>query len=335
MQSEIEKSVLHDRRVEKFLWNNNKKHDPSLPVVFIIIAYYNGQQYFCEQLNSIINQTYKNFHIIISDDNSIEEGNFLPTLLNNCDAKVTLLRRFENIGYARNFAEAFNEIPDDCTYVAFCDQDDIWLPNKIERAVEVLEAVPNDKPALYCSRTELVATDGRTHIGHSPLFKRNPSFENALMQNIAGGNTMVLNRKAAGLFKLSTKGRTLVTHDWWAYLIVSGAGGNIHYDAIPTLKYRQHEKNAIGSNNGWTARLKRAHQLLRGHFRCWCNLNVSNLYGNIDQLTPKNRQVLEIFERSRNSWLIPRIYGLWKSQVHRQTLLGNFGLIIAALLKKV
>ena len=317
--------------------SNDNRHNEAddKPLVGVIVAYYNGKRFFQEQLNSLAHQTYSNIHVILSDDGSDEQGGKLEEILKASKLSYTLIRREENIGYSQNFIRSLQNAPKNCEYFAFCDQDDIWFPEKIDRAVTALNAFKKGEVSLYCSRTELVAEDGETHLGHSPIFQRKPSFRNALMQNIAGGNTMVFTKETAKLLIETALDRPIVAHDWWTYLIVSGAGGNILYDPSPSLKYRQHDTNAIGSNNGWPARLKRVHQLFRGQFRNWCDINVTNLLDNENVLTSSNKQTLYMFERARKASLLFRIYLFWKCHVYRQTRLGNLGLSIAILLKKV
>jgi glycosyltransferase involved in cell wall biosynthesis len=308
------------------------------PLVVVIIAYFNGKRYFQEQLKSLAEQTYTNIHIILSDDGSDEHGGHLEKLLKASKLNYTHIRRKKNVGYSQNFISSIQKAPKNCKYFAFCDQDDIWFPKKIERAVEALKNLEKGKASLYslyCSRTEIVASDGKTHSGYSPSFEKKPSFGNALIQNIAGGNTMVFNREVAELLIKTSLGRSIVVHDWWTYLIVSGVGGNIFFDPKPSLKYRQHDKNAIGSNNGWAARLKRFKLLLNGQFKKWCDLNVSNLLDNEKFLTPPNRQKLYMFERARKANILFRIYGFWRCKVYRQTRMENFALSITILLKKV
>ena len=83
----------------------------------------------------------------------------------------------------------------DTEFFAYADQDDIWEADKLERAMKWLQTVPRHIPALYGSRTQLV-DERNQYIGYSPLFGRSPSFENALVHNVAGGNPMVFHRAA-------------------------------------------------------------------------------------------------------------------------------------------
>ena len=176
-------------------------------------------------------------------------------------------------GFAANFLSLICNADIQADYYAFADQDDVWEPNKLERAVMWLSTVPSNVPALYGTRTLLV--DERNQVmGLSPLFPQPPCFANALVQNIAGGNTMVFNKAARKLLREAGESIDVVTHDWWVYLVVSGCGGQVFYDVVPSLRYRQHNHNAVGQDTNWRARLSRIHLLLRGRFKGWNDRNV-------------------------------------------------------------
>src|ERR1039457_4707585 len=197
-----------------------------------------------------------------------------------------------------------------------------------------LATVPDDVPALYCGRTELISMDGRSY-GFSPLFTRPIAFRNALIQSLGGGNTMVFNKAAKRL--LEVVGRLdVVLHDWWMYQLVSAVGGAIRYDPQPALKYRQHLDNLIGSNLGWRARFVWLRMLLSGRFRDWNRMDVAALQRVPAHLIkPQNSVVLQLFAKARTASLLKRLYYLKQSGVYRQTLLGNIGLLAATLLKRI
>ena len=203
------------------------------------------------------------------------------------------------------------------------------------RAVAALSQYPDTVPCLYCSRTELVDASGNNHLGYSPHFKRTPNFTNALMQNIGGGNTMVMNRSARQLIIDASADVTVISHDWWAYIVVSGAGGVVIYDPEPTLKYRQHNQNLIGRNSGWGDRFRRILMLLQGHYRIWNEKHVAALNTSKDLLSDKNRHVFDLFVEAREATLLSRLYLFVQAGFHRQTLFGNIGLYVSVLLKKV
>ena len=107
-------------------------------------------------------------------------------------------------------------------FYAFCDQDDIWFSNKLERAITILKAMPSNQPALYCAELKL-SKGMEFKNGIISLFSKPPTFANALTQNIGGGNTMVMNKLARNLVVKSAENADIVAHDWWAYIITSAA----------------------------------------------------------------------------------------------------------------
>jgi hypothetical protein len=219
-------------------------------------------------------------------------------------------------------------------YYAFSDQDDVWEADKIASALAWLQTIPSDVPALYCGRTRSVDASNQP-IGFSPLFARQPSFANALVQSIAGGNTMVFNQAACRLLRLAGAGAQVASHDWWMYLLVSGCGGRVFYDPRPTVRYRQHAANLIGSNSHWGARLRRMGLLFRGRFSDWNDLNLVALEAMRAYLTPENQRRLDEFSQARRRGFFGRLAGIKRCGVYRQTLFGNIGLLAAVLCNKI
>jgi hypothetical protein len=187
---------------------------------------------------------------------------------------------------------------------------------------------------VYCGRTLLVTEDNQV-AGYSQAFRRPPSFANALVQSIAGGNTMVLNKSARELL-LKAGECEIVSHDWWVYLLVSGAGGVVIYDETPTIRYRQHDENLVGGHTSFLAHLNRVRLLLfHDRFKNWNEINVESLRKAKHLLTVQNRELLEDFVSVRSGSLLHRLRHLRKSGVYRQTPMGNFGLLIATLTGKI
>jgi hypothetical protein len=189
-------------------------------------------------------------------------------------------------------------------------------------------------PGLYCSRTRLIDEADR-EIGLSPLFSRPPGFANALVQNIGGGNTMLFNQAARLLLQKAGSRVDVVTHDWWAYLLVTGCGGTVFYDRSPMVRYRQHGVNLVGANTGWPARLVRMRLLAEGRFKEYNARNLRALQGVNRMLTPENQGMLADWAESRKQSLLPRLLGFKRVGIYRQTLWGNLGLLAAALFRKM
>jgi hypothetical protein len=220
-------------------------------------------------------------------------------------------------------------------FVAFCDQDDIWDDDKLEAAGRALKARPADEPALYCGRTRLLQDNG-TISGLSPVMPAAPAFRNALVQSIAGANTMVLNASAHRLLRQASRGRPFVSHDWWSYLVVSGAGGHVFYDPQPHISYRQHSQNLVGGNSSLRAQFKRVAGLLNNRFRNWQDVNIEALRQNADLLTVENAGLLTRFAEARATGNGIRIAGtIRKLRLQRQQRLSQMLLLLTALFGKV
>jgi hypothetical protein len=237
-------------------------------------------------------------------------------------------------GFWRNFLSLVRRGDIEGDFFAFSDQDDVWSAEKLTKALVWLEGNSKGGPALYFTRTILVAKDGEL-LGCSPLFTRQPSFQNSLVQNIASGNTMVFNHAAKLLLAQTPADIKLVSHDWWAYQMLTGAGGVAYYDAWPSTEYRQHEKNLMGSNAGLAARLLRFRAFARGRFARWNDTNILALNQMRHLLSPANVDILDRFEVARKSFIPKRPYLLWKAGVYRQFALDNIALFVGSLFGRI
>lgn len=301
----------------------------------ILLATYNGVYFLDEQLSSLADQTMPRIDIWASDDGSTDGTvRILTDWAAHWPKGSFKVLAGPNKGFAENFRSLLTNDKIDADYYAYCDQDDIWDHDKLESAITWLASGDAVQPRVYCSRTRLVDPKGLA-IGHSPLFGKPPSFRNALVQSIAGGNTMVLNRAARDLVAEASARRGFVSHDWWTYLVVSGAGGSVHYAAEPHLSYRQHEGNLIGENNSWRSRIKRLRMLMEGRFAAWSEQNISGLTACIDLLDDEAIGILKEFEAARSAHVAARLFHLKRSGVYRQTLLGQLGLHFACLIRRI
>lgn len=295
----------------------------------------NGAKYLEAQLESILRQTHADWSLWVSDDGSTDETLVILKEFSRDLIQPFFLIQGPRLGVSANFASLIQREDIKADYFSFCDQDDIWYPDKLERALKWHESVSAATPNLYGGRTRLVDSALRV-IGYSPLFSRKPAFSNALVQSIMGGNTMVMNQTAKVLWLKTPRGMDIVSQDWWSYILVSGAGGNVYYDPVPFLDYRQHDTNIIGANTGWYARLKRLKRLVNGDFRKWTDKLMSVL-GKIqnDVLTPENRKIFSDFEKVHSDYVFVRLKGVRMSAIYRQTYMGNIGLWFAILFKKI
>ncbi|MBD5802554.1 putative glycosyltransferase EpsE [Azoarcus sp. Aa7] len=305
------------------------------PKVAIFLCTYHGEHYLAEQLDSFAAQIHTNWEVWASDDGSEDDTHaILEIYKEKWPSDRLSIHRGPGKGFAANFLSLTCKADIEADYYAYSDQDDVWEADKLQRAVRWLETIPTNLPALYCSRTRLVDADNN-EIGFSPLFSNSTSFENALIESIGGGNTMVFNNAARALLREAGAEVDVVTHDWWSYMVVTGCGGYVHYDCYPSLRYRQHGFNLVGMNATWGARFKRIRMLWRGRFRNWNDGNIAALRTLQNKLTPKNREILDHFAKARDMSLISRLIHFKRSGIYRQTLLGNLGLAAAAIFGKI
>lgn len=305
------------------------------PTIAILMCTFNGARFLREQLDSFEAQSFTDWVLYISDDGSTDTTLQIIQEYQNCWGAKRLIRLDgPRTGFAQNFLSLIRLSEIKADYFAFSDQDDIWFSDKLSRALSVLQDMAPDKPNLYCSRTRLVNEAGAV-TGHSPLFGKPPAFRNALVQSLAGANTMLINDTARRILAQVPPSTDIVAHDWLTYLVASGCGGEVHYDAQPSLDYRQHRNNLIGSQSTWADRFRRLGGLWSGKRQAWTDANIHVLETISAPLTIESRATLMHFKRGRSLGLPTRLREIRKSGVYRQTFAGSLSLYLAACLGKV
>ena len=212
--------------------------------VAVLLSTYNGAQYLEEYLDSLASQDRQDITVFVRDDGSSDETlQILKKHRENSRLTLHMLDSDAHLGAAQSYLRLLGVAGDSFVTYAFGDQDDIWLPDKLTRAVNKLATIPWDVPGLYCSRLEYVDEKAR------PLkwsnIPRRIGFGNAVVENIATGCSTVINQSARALI-LSRLPNAPIMHDWWCYLVVS-CFGSVVFDEYPGVKYRQHGGNAIGA----------------------------------------------------------------------------------------
>ena len=303
--------------------------------VAILLATYNGEKFLLEQLDSIECQTHTNWHVYASDDGSSDKTlHILEKYRTKWGVNKLSIINSPQLGHAENFMSLIRNLNIKADYYAFCDQDDLWLCEKLERSIRILEKIGEKKPALYGSRTKLINEKGCV-IGFSPLFRYEPHLKNALVQSLFGGNTILFNNHARECLLRIAPEHKIIAHDWLLYLLVSACDGFIYYDFLPSILYRQHEANIIGSNNSISDRLARIKLLIKGRFKEYTENNLISLSYMRTILPVKNKIVIEEFKSMRSKSLFVRICKFKKLGLYRQTKLGTFGLWVAIILNKI
>ena len=303
--------------------------------VVILMGTYNGSKYLEEQLNSIKMQSHQNWRLIISDDGSNDHTiNIIQKKIKDWPSGKIELREGPRKGFCQNFLSMACDSNIKADFYAFADQDDVWLPRKLEIALENINQNSDEcEPYLYCGRTAYVKNDLVTY-AFSPNFSRPKTFHNALVQSIAGANTMVFNQPVKIMLEEVGVVPT-VSHDWWLYQLVSGSGGGIFYDTEPQILYRQHEDALVGGNTSFLNKLSRVRRLFQGQFKIWNDQNVEALNRARHKLSVDASEALDLFIKLRQVPFPQGLKLMLSGGFYRQDRAGTIALAIAAALKKL
>ena len=238
--------------------------------VAILMATYNGSTWLKKQIESILNQTYVDITLFVSDDLSQDSTyQFLLKEMMN-DSRIKLLPQTHKFGSAgKNFYRLIQDV--DITgydYIAFADQDDIWECDKLIRHVNLLkkhgvDGVSSNASAFWTSGKKKLIKKSQPQrqldylfesAGPGCTFLMTPCLANALKQVLSDSS-------------FSAIANSVALHDWLTYAICRAHGHRWLIDSIPSVKYRQHENNVIGANAGWKAKWVRLQKLRQGWYR--------------------------------------------------------------------
>ena len=291
------------------------------PMVTILLSTYNGARFLPAQLQSFTAQNYKNWVLHWRDDGST-------------DATIAIMRDFTahnpgrciesptsgpHLGASESFLTLLHEDAP-AAMVAFADQDDVWLVEKLQHAVEALTHAGNG-PALYCARQYLV-DEALRGTKLSVPHRKAPGFPASLTQNIANGNTLVMNTAAAAL--VAAMGRPEGTvHDWWSYIVVSACGGRIIFDERPQVLYRLHKNNLIGSARPLPARALAAIRRGPTVVMTMMRRHADMLATGANHITPQARGDLKTIQSALYGGFSARLTALRCSRFRRRTTLEN------------
>ena len=308
---------------------------PDQPHIRILMGTLNGATHLQEQLASFVSQTHKNWSLLVSDDGSDDET--LPILERFARAhpahEVKVVAG-PGQGAARNYLSLLHAPLPAGALVALSDQDDVWLPQKLARGVQALGDVPADQPAAYATSWQLATAELRVY-GRSAERAPKASFGNALLQNILPGHSLMLTPAARDLVLRAGLSDTVHHHDWWIYLLVAGAGGQVMFDTEPMVIYRQHSGNLVGSNHGAAATLSRLAKVMSREYGDWVHGNIDALYRIKDQLSPDNRHVIEALVGTRRKFGPGWAWRLYRLGLRRQSKSSTFIVLLAAMLGRI
>lgn len=280
----------------------------------ILLSTYNGEKYLREQLDSFVNLVnFENIKVLIRDDGSKDSTR---SILKEYEEKYGFeIIIGENIGLNASMYELIKHRDKSCEYFSFSDQDDVWLPEKLSRAVKRLSEFDPKDPVLYASCSSL--TDENLNItGHLHIPKKKLTFFNAMIENVCAGHTQVFNKAMMDLLS-NRYTQNLVIFDHWVYLLAT-AVGKVIFDSECTTLYRQHTKNVIGYKASAIGKLKMKIRMVRNNI---CKKTTKQLIAFkdccFDDISEKHQKELARFlQRQKN--FFSRLAYAFSSKIYRQ-----------------
>ena len=251
----------------------------------------------------MFNQTFDNWDILVSDDGSTDntiqliEEKFKSNSKNRLRFRKNMVR-----GYGENFLRSLKD-SGNYDYFSFCDQDDIWLPEKLEKAINAIKLTERttqktDWPVFYSSRT-IIVDKNLNHINLSASKNKFQNFSNSLVENSGGGNTVVINRALKELICKIPNSRKIISHDWIFYQICTFVDGEVIFDNEPKILYRQHKENLLGWKGSIGGKFSRLMLVFNNYFSKVNECNIKILEDLEAFGTTENLQTLLKFKNIR------------------------------------
>lgn len=220
--------------------------------VVVLMSTYNGEKYIETQIQSILKQVDVDIELLVRDDGSTDNTKVILEKYKQ-EGKLQWYTG-ENLRPAKSFMDLIKNAPHS-DYYAFADQDDYWKPEKLSRAVNILETYDSKKPGLYYGNTLLVDKDlkplATQTIDRGPFIQINQ----AVISSNATGCTMCFNKALLEMIQ-KYEPTYQIMHDGWIHKVCIAIGGNLYFDKKPYILYRQHENNVVGGTSSIKKRWK-------------------------------------------------------------------------------
>ena len=298
--------------------------------VVVLLSTYNGGRYLEEQLASLIDQKGVQIEVLVRDDGSTDST---INILNKWKEGGTIeWYKGDNLRPARSFFDLIEKAPD-ADFYAFCDQDDVWLPDKLKIAVSMLSKINCEKPSLYFGAYQM--TDDKLNCIETTL--RNPILDlyHALVDNSATGCTVVFDYKLLNAARKYSPSY-ITMHDDWLYLLCFALGGNVVYDNKPHILYRQHGDNVVGGiKQSWLEKYKNRIKKVFLSGNCFRTRLASEIIRGYSDIIPsENLKIIRDFVGYRKG--LRRVYVALNFNYYRGNNIGdNIRLLVMFLTGKI
>ncbi len=294
-------------------------------MIDILLASCNGEKYIAEQIDSILNQSFKDWYLFIKDDCSTDDTiKIILEYEKKYKDKIQVILSDKSSGSAKNnFFSLLQYSKND--YIMMSDQDDVWLPDKIELTLKKM--IDSEKKYLNLPilvHSDLIVVDENLNIINNSFFKlqnfdsNRDKLNNLLVQNIVTGCTVMINRNLLNFIRIIPK--RAIMHDWWMALIASAVGMIIYIES-PTILYRQHGNNCVGAKDAKS--LSYILTMLNKGYAIKKALNDTysqsdELLTTINIIDEKNRSIIKHYSSLNNSNKLNKLkifinYNIWKN----------------------
>ncbi len=219
--------------------------------IAILLASYQGEAYIAELLDSLLGQSMQDWTVYAHDDGSKDKtAEILSRYAQRYPDHVCIVPGPSTGGARNNFFYLLKQVH--APYYMFCDQDDIWLENKIEKTFAAMQTLGSEKDVPHLVHTDLKVVDSSLQVisdsmnHYQGLRCEDTPLQRLLIQNAVTGCTVMINRALRDQMLSYRRLDQIIMHDWWAAL-VAARFGTLYYLPEPTILYRQHEKNSVGA----------------------------------------------------------------------------------------
>ena len=220
-----------------------------MDTISILLSTYNGEKYLEQQIESIIKQSYKNWKLVVRDDGSTDQTVKIIEKYVKIDKRISFNNiNYDNMGVVKSFLFLLNHVKSD--YYMFCDQDDIWLKDKVKLTLSCIKEKELKEMKPYLIHTDLKVVDQNLNNISNSIYDyqklpKESNYISSFIQNNVVGCTVLFNNHLKELVKYQDG---IVMHDWWLAL-VARTFGEVVFLPTATILYRQHGKNAVGTTN--------------------------------------------------------------------------------------
>ncbi len=298
--------------------------------MYILLSTFNGEKFLNELLLSLKNQSYRNFEIVVRDDGSTDQTLEILESYQKSNSDFFVYKGV-NLGVQASFLELTKLRNDNEGLFCFCDQDDIWHPNKLKNAIEKIPPESKSSTLYFCNQ-EYIDSNG-LELGCSPPI-RTIGLNNAITENIAVGCTQVFGNQLRSIFSKSNP-NNMIMHDWWMYLIAT-CYGRLVYDKRPLIKYRQHKETFTPFEPGLIKVLNRLkyfiYRFLKGQHKGLDSFSqIKYFMRSFSDMPQEKRQQLEMAIQLKKKNVFSRVKIFYSLRLQRNKKIETFSLFLIIL----